>query len=78
MRDILYVNDAAIQAVHEDHDTERTAEIGGVHNDVGDRLKGLCLFQTALFETPPDGSNAALVLLRELCVSLFVMDVLMK
>ncbi|MCP2041954.1 hypothetical protein L1281_002572 [Neisseria sp. HSC-16F19] len=72
------MNDAAVQAVHEDHNAERASKIGGVHNDVGDRLWGLRLLQAALFEAPLDGFDAALVLLRELRVSLFLVDVLMK
>ena len=78
VRNILCVNDAAVQAVHEDHNAERAAKIGGIHDDVGDRLRGLTLFQAALFEAPLNGFNAASVLLRELCISLLLVDVLIK
>lgn len=78
MRNIPCVNDEAVQAAHECRDAERAAKTGGVHDDVGHRLRALLLLQAALSEVPPDGFNAALVLLFGLRASLFVADISMK
>ena len=42
------MNDVTVQLVHENHNAEWSVEISGVHDDIGNRLKGGCRWLSCL------------------------------
>ena len=61
----------AADAVEQNHDAERTAEVGGVHDDVGCFGSNEVRFNLNLFEMSQNGLPAASVSFGELCGGLF-------
>ena len=73
--DFFYIQGLFTDAVVEHHNAETAAKIGGIHDHIDDRRRGIIVLNDGFFKLSQDGFTTASVLLGELLCGLLACGV---